>query len=325
MTSDVMIVGSIGLDNIETDASTVTDVIGGSASFAGVAASFIGSDAALKVSIISRVGDDFGNEREQIFEGAGIDLSNVERNVGKSFRWSARYSTSLAAAETLSTSYNVFEDFIPHLEGSEISPRILLCANCAPQIQLAMLKSVTGVELVALDSMAKWISAEGDLLSDALGQIDILLLNEEEIRLLAGTSNLTKAAELVRAGEVFDEDFNAGEGNAVVAGPNIVIVKRGDLGAIAFTPSGIISLPGYPTDKLVDPTGCGDSFAGALLARLARRQPVSIRIDDLRDAMVYAIVLSSLTIESHGVESLARLDRATFHARLDRYRRIVGI
>jgi hypothetical protein len=319
MASDVLIVGSIGFDDIETDVSTVTGVIGGSASFAGMAASFITYDSAKKVSLVSRVGNDFGVERELIFEQAGIDLSNVERLAGESFRWSARYSTSLATAETLSTSYNVFEGFVPNLDKSELSPRILLCANCAPQIQVAMLESIAGVELVALDSMAKWISSDIDLLSDALRLIDILFLNEQEIRLLAGTPNLTKAVALVRSGEALVGGLNAGRG------PGVVIVKRGDLGAIAFTSSGIISLPGYPTGKLVDPTGCGDSFAGALLARLVRREPVNIQIDDLRDAMVYAIVFSSFTIESHGAESLARLDRAAFHARLDGYRRIVGI
>jgi len=319
MNSDLLVVGSIGFDDIETDVSSVTDVIGGSAAFAGLAASFIGSDTSLKVSLVARVGDDFSVERERLFEESGIDLSNVERMDGESFHWSARYSSTLAAAETLSTSYNVFEGFTPALDKSALSPRILLCANCDPQIQIALLDSISGVELVALDSMAKWITSDSELLSKALRQIDVLLLNEREIRLLASTPNLIESVAKVRSGEALEGGSEAGDG------PDVVIVKRGDLGAIAFTPLGIISLPGYPTDKLVDPTGCGDSFAGALLARLARREPVSTSIDDLRNAMVYAIVLSSFTIENHGAESLAGLDRAAFHARLDRYRRIVGI
>ena len=221
--------------------------------------------------------------------------------------------------QTISTEVNVLEDFSPEVPQSWRSPEVLLCANTHPRTQVSVLDQCPSAVVTALDSFMLWIETEFELLSEALRKVDMAVLNEEEACSLAGEDVLHRAVEAIRSGKALYGGTEAG------TGPRSMVIKRGGSGSVAYLPCGTITLPAYPTDDLVDPTGAGDSFAGALLANVAGRKGALNQTETMRNALVHATVTASFTIEGLGASALYGLERGKYHARADKYRRMVGL
>jgi len=318
----LVILGSIGLDDIETPVSSGSDLLGGAAAHAGIAAGFHLPTAPRKppaVGLVSAVGNDFPSEAQRTLEASGLNLAGVVRKDGSTFRWSGRYEGSMDDVMTISTEVNVLEGHIPEIPASWKDLEILLCANTHPRSQVSVLDQCPGAAITALDSFMLWIDTEFELLSEALRKVDLAILNEEEVCAIAGDDLVHNAAAKISSGEALYG------GTAAGPGPSGVIVKRGRSGSVAYLDCGTITLPAYPIDDLVDPTGAGDSFAGGLLANITGRKGALNQLDTMRDALLHATVTASFAVEGLGVSGISNLDRGRYHARVDKYRRMVGL
>ena len=319
---DMVIVGSIGYDDIQTPAASGSDLLGGAAVYSGLAASFhlrTMDEEPTKVGLVGVVGDDFSVYDQMVLEKAGLNLAGVVRAEGDTFRWSGKYEGAMESVETLATEVNVLADFKPELPDVWNNPEILFCASTHPATQVAVLDQCPGAQLTVLDTFMLWIESEFETLSEAMRKVDIAVINEQEACAIAEDEILPRAMKSIMSGEALHGGSGAGPG------PRCLIVKRGSGGVLAMLPGGALALPAYPTDKIVDPTGCGDSFAGALLSYLIGRQGVLNDLDAMRNALVHATVTSSFTLGGIGVTGLGSIDRGIYHARVDRYRRIVGL
>lgn len=304
MTSDssaqpVLIVGSMAFDDLELPTENAKDVIGGSATYAGLAVSLFAP-----ARVVAVVGDDFPESAVQHLRDKGVDCEGIERASGKTFRWAGRYSKNLTSRETLDTQLNVFADFRPKLPASYRTSPFLLLGNIHPSLQLDVLAQVDNPRLVAADTMNFWISGERPTLTKLLAKIDTLVINDEELRQLAEDHNVRRAAATVRA-----------------MGPSRLVVKRGEYGAMLFDEHGIFFTPSFPLEDEIDPTGAGDTFAGALLGYLAREG--TIDKNTLRVAMMVASTVASFSVEGVGTKRLAVLDRDQVAKRLAELRTLV--
>ncbi len=319
---DMVIVGSIGYDDIQTPAASGSDLLGGAAVYSGLAASFhlrTMDEEPTKVGLVGIVGDDFSVYDQMVLEKAGLNLAGVVRAEGDTFRWSGKYEGAMESVETLATEVNVLADFKPELPDVWNNPEILFCASTHPATQVAVLDQCPGAQLTVLDTFMLWIESEFETLSEAMRKVDIAVINEQEACAIADDQILPRAMKSIMSGEALHGGSGAGPG------PRCLIVKRGSGGVLAMLPGGALALPAYPTDKIVDPTGCGDSFAGSLLSYLIGRQGVLNDLDAIRNALVHATVTSSFTLGGIGITALGSIDRGIYHARVDKYRRIVGI
>ena len=294
MSTQLLVVGSVALDSVEAPAGKHDDILGGSASYFAAAASYFAHP-----SLVAVVGEDFPEEHLAFLRGRGVDLGGLERVPGRSFRWAGRYSEDMNHRTTLDTQLNVFVDFQPHLAPAQRDARYLFLANIHPSLQLDVLSQVKQPKFVAMDTMNLWIQTTPAELAKVLARVDLLVINDEEARLLAGPAasrNLVKAARAILA-----------------MGPKTIIIKRGDSGALLFHDSGVFAAPALPLDEVVDPTGAGDCFAGGFMGYLARADDLSPRA--VRRAMIYGSVMASLSIEAFSLERLRDLQPAEIEAR----------
>ena len=300
---DVLIVGSLAYDSLETPAGSVENELGGSASYGGFSAAFHNNgDAGNGVGIVGVIGQDFQSEHMEWYKKAGLDISGIEVNQGETFRWKGSYHGSMAEAVTHETHLNVFENFQPKVPQSLKKTKVLMCANLHPALQASVLSQTEVSRVSLLDSMNLWIEIANQELKDVMKQVDILILNDGEVRMLAGEENLIVAAKAVL------EMKNGG----------ILVVKKGENGVIAFHPEGMISMPSFPTSNLVDPTGVVTvlQLHGTLLSKI----PVRVR-EKLANS-VHATVTASFTIESFGTERIRKLSADEYESRLLEYRSI---
>lgn len=297
----LLVVGTVAYDSIETPHGQVVEETGGSATYFSLAASRF-----TDVRLIASVGNDFPQERFDLFKDRAVDLSGLQViEDGKTFRWSGRYQGDMNAAETLDTQLNVLATFQPKLPaGFESTPFVFL-ANGSPQVQLDVLDQCTGRQFVMCDTMNLWIEHERDGLLEVLKRVDGLIVNDEEIRSLTGERNL------IRAGN-----------KALDLGPKVVIVKKGEHGAFLFSTYLFHAMPAYPVEEVIDPTGAGDSFAGGLMGYLARTGQVSI--GTIKRAMAYGTVAASFTVGSFGTKSLAQAGREDFDLRCQEFLHFVS-
>ena len=319
---DMVIVGSIGYDDIQTPVASGSDLLGGAAVYSGLAASFhlrTKDQEPNKVGVVGVVGDDFAVYDQMILEKSGLNLAGVVRADGDTFRWSGKYEGAMESVETLATEVNVLGDFKPNLPDVWDNPEVLFCASTHPATQVAVLDQCPGAKLTVLDTFMLWIETEFETLSEAMRKVDIVVINEQEVCAIAGDEILPRAMKSIMSGDALHG------GSAAGPGPRCLIAKRGSGGVLAMLPAGKLSLPAYPTDEIVDPTGCGDSFAGSLLAYLVGRQGVLSDVEAIRNALVHATVTSSFTLGAIGTTGIVSIDRGVYHARVDRYRRIAGI
>jgi sugar/nucleoside kinase (ribokinase family) len=282
--SSLLVVGSVGLDTVETHAGRREDVLGGAASYFAVAASFL---APTRLTAV--VGTDFPPEHTALFERHGVELSGLERMHGKTFRWSGRYSTDFNNRTTLDTQLNVFESFRPKLPPEWRDSAFVFLANIDPELQLEVLEQVARPRFVACDTMNFWIEGKRPALEALLARVDMLLLNDEEARQLSGLTSLPAAARAIRA-----------------MGPRAVIVKRGDAGALLFHEAGVFAAPAFPIETVIDPTGAGDSFAGGFRGWLARAGATTPA--DIRTAMILGSVLASFCVEDFSLDRFRAVD-----------------
>lgn len=307
----ILSVGSLAFDSIETPAGKADQVLGGSANYFSVAASFYSP-----VQVIGVVGDDFPQAHLDWLAGRHIDVSGVEKAAGKTFHWVGSYNQSMNEAKTLSTFLNVFQHFQPKLNDKHKKANFLFLANIDPVLQQSVLEQAKGHELVACDSMNFWITGKPSEVKAVLKQVDILSINEGEAMLLSGQKNLIAAAQTIRD-----------------MGPSVVIIKRGEYGAALFTNQGTFLAPAFMVQKVVDPTGAGDSFAGAFMGYLAenganrdmaKRDPKGFdRI--LRRAVLAGCVMASFTVEDFSLHRLMRLEKGELVARQEAMMKMISI
>jgi len=305
---DVLMVGSIAYDSVSSPAGKVEDALGGSAVYAGIASRFHANYLNLsKIGLVGVVGKDFLESDIEMLENQGLDLSGLEIADGKTFRWEGSYHGDMGVAETHDTHLNVFGDFNPKVPESSTEPTVLFCANLVPALQAQVLKQAHGKRLSMLDSMNLWIEIARDDLLSVMKSVDLIIINDGEVKMLADDDNLVRAAKKLIS----------------VVDCNSLVIKKGEHGVIAFHQGGMIALPAYPTELVVDPTGCGDSFAGTIAAYLASGSG-DVSRDELREALVRATVTASFTLESFGTSGLLSLDNDVFTERLSQFRAIVG-
>ncbi len=293
----VLVVGTVCLDTIETPSKRVEDVLGGSGVYAAIATSFFANT----VQLVGVVGADFPEAYTDFLQTRGIDLQGLERiKDGKSFRWGGRYAENFNVRDTLFTELNVIVDFQPVLPETYKDTPYLFLANNAPALQLSIIEQATNPKLIVCDTMDFWINEEREALEALLPRVDVLILNDSEARLLTGESNLVRAAEAI-----------------LRYGPERVIVKKGEHGAISITESSYFNAPAYPLVQVTDPTGAGDSFAGGMMGYLASIGDISEAA--IRRAMVYGAVVASFNIEDFSVD---RQKRVQFSEISDRYQEL---
>ena len=301
-------VGSIAYDSVTSPVGNVEDALGGSAVYAGIASRFHGNYLGLeKIGLVGVVGQDFKSTDIAMLESKGLDLTGLEIAEGKTFRWEGSYHGDMGVAQTHDTQLNVFGDFDPKVPPQSTSPKVLFCANLVPMLQAKVLDQAKGTRLSMLDSMNLWIEiAKEDLLS-VMKSVDLIIINEGEVRMLTQDDNLIRASRTL----------------IQMVGCQTLVIKKGENGVVAFHGGEIISLPAYPTDKVVDPTGCGDSFAGTIAAFLSSNDGKLTR-DELREALVRATVTASFTLESFGTSGLLDLTVEMFNSRLNKFEKILS-
>jgi sugar/nucleoside kinase (ribokinase family) len=299
--SPLLIVGSMAFDDLDLPSEEARDVVGGSCTYAGIAASHFAPVRAVAV-----VGDDFPQATLDDLSRRGVDVTGIERAHGKTFRWWGRYAKDLVSRTTLDTQLNVFADFKPKLPPSYTDTPFVLLGNIHPALQLEVLSQIKAPRLVAADTMNFWISGERQLLLQVLSKIDLLVVNDEELRELAEIHNLKKAARAVLA-----------------LGPKRLVVKRGEFGALYFEGSECFFVPAFPLEDEVDPTGAGDSFAGALLGYLAMKGNADRAT--IRQALHTGATVASFCVEAVGTRRLAAVDQAAIRSRMGELRALVHL
>ncbi len=282
----VLVVGSIALDTVKTPAEEHADLLGGSASYAAVSASFFSG-----VNLVGVVGDDFPHAHVDFLGSRSIDLCGLQTTPGKSLRWSGEYHADLNTRTTRSIELNVFEHFTPTLPSAYNHTEYVLLANIAPSLQSHVLDQMARPRFIIADTMDLWINtARADLLA-LLKRVDMLILNDGEARLLTGESSLIKAGRLIRC-----------------MGPRYVCIKKGEHGALLFGPDAFFSCGAYPLEVIHDPTGAGDTFAGGVAGYLASlKHDGEVSFAMLRKAVVYGTVLASFNVEAFSLERLRTL------------------
>ena len=296
----VLVVGSFALDTVETPFGKAVDVIGGSGMYIATAASYF----TVPIRVVGVVGGDFPQEGMRFLEQRNIDLEGLEVvKEGKTFRWAARYHYDLNVRDTLLTELNVFETFEPTIPDSYRRSRWVCLGNIDPRQQRKVLDQIEKPRIVIGDTMNYWIERKNGDLRETLKLIDVLIVNDSEARLLSNEPNLVKAGRVIRA-----------------MGPKIVIVKKGEHGAVLLTEETVFSAPAYPMENIFDPTGAGDSFAGGFVGWLARTDDLSE--ENLKRAVIYGSALASFCVEKFGVEGLADLSYLQIQDRFRAFREL---
>lgn len=294
----ILVVGSVAFDSVTTPFGEAKDVVGGSANYFSVAASFFSP-----VRLVAVVGEDFPEAHLAFLRSRGIDLRGLERVPGKTFRWVGEYGFALNEARTLDTQLNVFAAFAPKIPDDYRDSPVVFLANIDPDLQREVLRQVKRPALVAMDTMNYWIEGKPDALKQTLAMVDLLVINDAETRQLAGDPNLMAAAAKIRK-----------------MGPRVLVIKRGEYGALLFNDGEWFAAPAYPLEVVRDPTGAGDCFAGGFIGYLASR----MQFDDaaLRRAMIMGSVMASFNVEAFSLDRLRSLAAPEIAARYRAFRRL---
>lgn len=296
----ILCVGSVALDSVETPFGKADRVIGGSAVYFSAAATVLHP-----VQVVGVVGDDYPVDDLGFLSARGADLSGIKELAGKSFFWAGRYHLDLNVRDTLDTQLGVFADFEPKIPDQFRDARFVFLGNIDPALQHDVLDQVSSPDVVACDTMNFWIEGAREVLLELLARVRILIVNDEEVRQLAGDSNLRRAASWVQE-----------------RGPDIVIVKKGEHGAVLFADDWMFFVPGYPLKEVFDPTGAGDAFAGGFMGHLA--QCGEVTPETLRRAMVYGSAVGSFACERFSVERLRDLSLDQVINRVEEFRRLTS-
>ncbi len=295
----ILVVGSVAFDSLETPSGKRERVLGGAATHFALAASFF-----TEVRVVGVVGEDFLPEHEAVLTLKGVDTMGIERAPGLSFHWTGSYLKDLNAADTLATDLNVFGSFEPKIPESYLGSEYLFLANIDPVLQLQVRKQMPSVKMVAGDTMNYWIAAHRENLLKVLAELDVLLINDGEAKMLSGESNGLLAAKAV-----------------MKLGPKALVVKHGEYGSTLYTKDGIFRAPTMPLGEVMDPTGAGDSFAGGFYGYIAS-QGGSATLEVLKSAMFYGSVMGALACERFGTERLQVTTKSEIEQRFGQLREL---
>ncbi len=297
----LLVTGSIGIDTVETPHGRAENVLGGSSIYFSLAASLFAP-----VRLVGVVGDDFDAKLLAPLESRGIDVSGVERRAGsRTFRWHGRYTGAMNDAQTVDVKLNVLAERAAQIPPAFASSPFVFLANTHPSLQLGFVEKVRGATLVVCDTMNLWIDAERPALLRTLAAVHGLVLNEGEARLLTGETNLITAGKAI-----------------LKMGPKFTVIKKGEHGCLLVSHEDLFALPAFPTENTIDPTGCGDTFAGAMMGWLAARG--SLDRDTLRAALARGTVTASFVIESFSIDALADTTLNKVESRLRTLREMVA-
>jgi sugar/nucleoside kinase (ribokinase family) len=299
--ADLVVVGSVALDSVKTPFGKVTEALGGSATYFAYAASFF-----TQVRVVAAVGEDFPRDHLDLLRDRSVDVDALEVVGGKkTFRWAGEYGFDLNEAKTLDTQLNVFAEFSPSLKAPHRDAPFLFLANIDPELQLDVRRQMTAPLLTALDTMNFWINGKREALLRALQEVDVLIINDAEARMLAREPNLVKAARAITG-----------------MGPRVVVIKRGEYGSVMVSGRDFFFTPAYPLESVFDPTGAGDTFAGGFMGYLARRGLTDLA--SVRRAMVFGAVMASFTVEDFSLDRLKRLTAEEIEARYAAFQSMVS-
>lgn len=294
----ILVVGSVALDSIETPFGNRKEILGGSATFFSISASFFD-----KVNIIATVGEDFPKKYLRLLKKRGIGTGGVAVNKGRTFRWEGRYEYDMNVAHTLATHLNVFQNFAPDIPRGLRNSSVLFLANIDPDLQDTVLGQVNRPKLVACDSMNHWIMSKKRSLEKFLHKVDIFFLNDAEARQFSGEANLMKAAKMI-----------------VSKGPKSVVIKKGEHGVIYYSKSGHFVAPAYLLEDVYDPTGAGDTFAGGVIGYLSKSGKVCDTT--IRKSMIYGSVMASFAVEDFSVNRLLGIKMQDINRRYFDFKRL---
>lgn len=296
---DLMVVGSVAYDSVETAAGKRDDMLGGSATHFSIAAALF-----TRPGLVAVIGNDFRDADVAMLREHGVDLSGLTTADGPTFRWGGRYHEDMNGRDTLFTHLNVFESFQPRLEPIHRDASLVFLANIHPTLQQQVLDQANSPGFVAMDTMNLWIDVARDDLEVVLRGVDGLFVNDEEVRQLTGERSISRAAAAVQQ-----------------LGPELVVVKRGEHGAMIFHGDDRFFAPAFPVQEVVDPTGAGDSFAGAFMGYLAGAEDLSHGA--MRRAAVLGSIVASFCVESFGTERVETLTLADVRARYEQFEELV--
>jgi sugar/nucleoside kinase (ribokinase family) len=315
----ITVVGSIAYDAVKTPFGERERMLGGAAVHFALAASFFD-----RVHVVGPVGDDFGEAELQTMRDRDVDVSDVERVAGgKTFFWRGEYGWDLNSRETLDTQLGVFEGFAPKLSAASCASDVLFLANIQPDLQREVRSQLPDAKFVALDSMNLWIDIARDSLVEAIESVDCVILNDAELRQLTGKPNLFSAAREVLSWGSSTESAAADAGHGAARGPSVIVAKQGEYGAALVTKERFFSLPAYPLETVIDPTGAGDTFAGGFVGYIAAHLGDGELSDELlRAAMAHGTALASFNVEEFGTERVVRLTGDEIDARVRELREI---
>ena len=300
--SDILVVGSLAYDTIQTPVGKAERTLGGSANYFSLAASLYS-----KVRVVGVVGDDYAEQDLAMLQTRAVCTAGLQRQLGKTFHWSGRYDGDMNEAKTLATELNVFECFNPQMPQGYETSRYVFLANIDPVLQLQVLSQVQSPVVMGSDTMNYWIKSKRQQLLEVLKRVDVLLINEGESKLLTGAANaIAASAEIMNLG------------------PKAVVVKRGEYGFVMRQGDSIFALPAFPVANVVDPTGAGDTFAGAFFGYLAKMGN-GLDAASLRSACVHGCLLASYTVEAFGVTRLRGLTWSDVEARMQQYLQMIKL
>ncbi|MFC1566764.1 PfkB family carbohydrate kinase [bacterium] len=295
----LLIVGSAAFDSIETPFGKVDKVVGGSSIYSSVAASFFHD-----VNLVSVVGKDFPQEEIKFLNLKGINTNGLTISDGDTFFWEGSYSYDLNDAKTIATHLNVFESFNPNLPDEYKTSEYVFLANIDPDLQMHVLDQIEKPKITAMDTMNFWIQTKKDKLIEAMSKIDLVVINDAEVRQLTGEYSILTAAKKILS-----------------YGPKILIIKRGEYGVLLFHDNHIFSLPAFPLEVVKDPTGAGDSFAGGFMGYLAKCGEINHA--NLRKAVVMGTVMASINVEDFSLTRLKQITENDISDRLDKFKKIL--
>lgn len=301
--SQLLVVGSLAYDSIQTPSGKADKTLGGSANYFSLAASLFAG-----VRVVGVVGEDYSPSDKDMLLKRKVDLSGLETVPGKTFHWEGKYEGDMNEAKTLKTELNVFEHFNPKLPAAFTDTPFVFLANIAPELQMQVLEQIKNPKFVGMDTMNFWIQSKKEALLKVLKNVDVILINEGEADLLTGAKNAIEAAPKI-----------------CELGPQYVVIKRGEYGFVLYSKTeGFFLLPAMPVPDVVDPTGAGDTFAGGFFGYLTsfNKKP---SFDDLKKACVVGTMCSSFTIQNFGVKAIVEVSKEKLKARYSEFRKSVGL
>lgn len=293
----ILVVGSVALDSVETPFGKIEDGLGGSATHFATSASFF-----VQPQLVGVVGEDFPEAHVEFLKSRGVCTQGLQKKAGKTFRWKGRYDYDLNTAHTLDTQLNVFQNFFPELPTEYRKNEIVFLANIDPELQSKVIDQCENTKWIALDTMNFWIDGKREELRKTISRVNMVVINEAEARDLAGASNLVKAARTIQSW-----------------GPSTLVIKRGEYGALLFFEDKIFSAPGLPLEDIKDPTGAGDSFAGGLMGYLAKNWKGKAEFETLKKACIYGSVMASYNVEEFSLDRLRKLKQDEIETRYQEF------